>query len=123
MSKKDSKKDVSHIEEVDLDAIVGTDGIFDLGKIREKSILAKDAVPASAQKEEPHYDDNEEHPDDMDISLPDEDILAAIEDDLPPLKDEDLLLLEEELMDFEEDDMDEEDEDGEDGAGRKKRER
>lgn len=117
MSKKDSKKDTSHVEEVDLDTIVSSDDIFDLGKIREKSILIKDTPSASVKDEEPS--------DDEDMSLPEIEEIMVIEDDILPLKDEDLLLFEEDLSDFEdeeEEDGDEEEEDGE-GAGRKKRER
>lgn len=123
MSKKDPKKDVSHVEEVDLDAITGADAIFDLGKIREKAALSQDISPVSVKKEVSHND--EEHLDEA-HSLPHdlEEIIAFVEDDIPPLKDEDLLLLEDDLVDFE-DEEDGEDEDGEDGEGngRKKRER
>ena len=131
MPKKDSKKDTSHVEEIDLSALTGTDGIFDLGKIREKAILAKDTPiePTIDVIAVHHEDEHEEHHLD-DLDLHHEEIHELVEDDLIlPLKDEDLLLLEDDLGDFEDMDMDDEDEGeeevGEDGEilGRKKRER
>lgn len=130
MPKKDSKKDTSHVEEIDLSTLTWTDGIFDLGKIREKAILTKDLPVEPKIEAAAHHDDEHEehHLDDLDIHH--EEIHELIEDDLIlPLKDEDLLLLDDDLGDF--DDMDMEDEDewdeevGEDGEslGRKKRER
>lgn len=124
MPKKDSKKDASQVEEIDLNAIVSSDGIFDLGKIREKAILSKDAAPVNAREEDlDHHDEEEEHLDELDLHPHELD--EIIEDDLLPLKDEDLLLLEDDLGDFEDMEEEEEDEDGEDsdGTGRKKRER
>ncbi len=126
MSKKDPKKDVSQVEEIDLNTIVSTEGIFDLWKIREKAALGKEIPPISITHDSAHHDE-EEHIDDLDdLHAPEPDDHLLIEDDLPPLKDEDLLLLEDDLGDF--DDMDDDlddDEDGEDGewTGRKKRER
>ena len=123
MSKKDSKKDVSQVEEVDLNSIIGSEGIFDLGKIREKAIASKEMPPISINKDT-HNDneDEDEHIDEIDHHT--HEIEEIIEDDILPLRDEDLLLLEDDLGDFEEeDDEDDEDEEDEDGTGRKKRER
>jgi len=108
MSKKDQKKDVSHIEEIDLNTIMSPDAIFDLGKIREKAILSKDISTVTLKEDdiEDHNDGSEEHHDDLDLHPHELD--EMIEDDLLPLKDEDLLLLEDDLGDFE--DMDEDDE-------------
>lgn len=102
MSKQDPKKDATHIEEVDLNAIVGTEGIFDLGKIREKAALPKDSTPAPAIRF-----DNEEHSDELDVFA--DETEEAMEDDLLPIKDKDLLFFEDDLPDFEdfEDDTDE----------------
>jgi hypothetical protein len=127
MSKKDPKKDVSHVEEVNLDAIVGTDTMFDLGKIREKAVTKKDASFISIKKEVSYHDDGEEeeedHIDSSDIETdPTEDDIL-LEDDILPIKDEDLLLLDDDLIDFDEDeDEDEDDEDeGENGEKKKRK--
>lgn len=111
MPKKDSKKDASQVEEVDLNTLIGADGLFDLGKIREKSILGKDILPSSQKKD---ISDHEEDEPVLDLDMPHEpDEHLLVEDDLPPLKDEDLLLLEDDLLDFEDVDMEEEDEEEE----------
>ena len=109
MSKKDSKKDVSHIEEVDLNTIIGADAIFDLGKIREKAISSKDTPPVPVKKEVAHHDEEEDHSHDDDVHIHEEEVLV-VEDDILPLKDEDLLLLEDDLIDFEDEEDDEDEE-------------
>ena len=102
MSKQDPKKDATHIEEVDLNAIVGTEGIFDLGKIREKATLTKDTTPAPAIR----FDD-EGHADELDVLANDTE--EVMDDDLLPIKDKDLLFFEDNLPEFEdfEDEADE----------------
>ena len=125
MSKKDSKKDVSHIEEIDLNTLIGGDMIFDLGKIREKVISSKEITAIPVKKEVTHDDKEDDHShDDIHIDE-DEDEVIVVEDDILPLKDEDLILLEDDLIDFEDEDEDEEDEDEDEDewTGRKKRER
>lgn len=126
MSKKDPQKDKSQVEEIDLNTLIGSDAIFDLGKIREKATLSKETPLASADVEVSNHD-NEEHSDEIEsLPLHEMEEIMDTEDDILPLKDEDLLLLEDDLIDFEDDDMDDEDEEeSEDGEGtsRKKRER
>jgi RNA polymerase primary sigma factor len=129
MSKKDSKKNTSQVEEIDLNMLSGTDAIFDLGKIREKAILGKDMPLISLQKDEEEHHEEEEHHDEIDMHIPEsEEDIIIIEDDLLPLKDDDLLF-DDDLPDFDDDeDEDDEDEDDDDeengeGGGRKKRER
>lgn len=126
MSKKDPKKDKSQVEEIDLNTLIGSDAIFDLGKIREKATLTKETPLISPDTEASNHD-SEEHSDEIEsLPLHEMEEIMAIEDDILPLKDEDLLLLDDDLIDFEDEDMDEEDEEeGEDGEGtsRKKRER
>lgn len=128
--RKNPKKDSSHIEEVDLNTIIGTDSIFDLEKIREKATLANEKPTVTAKREFAyHKDDTEssddEHLDETNGLIPMID--DSIEDDLLPLDDKDLLIFDDDLPDFDdfEEDMDEDiDEDEEsEGTGRKKRER
>lgn len=72
MSQKDRKKDETLVEEVNLDAIIGTDIIFDLEKIREKAILSKDPSPITPKREFSRHksgeeDSEEEHLDEVGI--------------------------------------------------------
>ena len=125
MSKKDSKKDESQVEEIDLNNLIGTDAIFDLSKIREKAITGKDDFSITLKETTTHHDEDDHHTDDIDMPHEVHEMDELVEDDLIlPLKDEDLLLLDDDLGDFDDldEDMDDE-EDGEDGTGRKKRER
>lgn len=123
MSKKDSKKDVSQVEEVDLSAM-SPDGIFDLGKIREKAATTKE-VPVPVKNVPLHDDEEEDHSHDHDVHEEHHEEHHIEDDLLLPLKDDEILLFTDDAADFDEDEDEDEDEDDEDeeGVSTKKKER
>jgi len=116
MTKRDTKKNESQIEEIDL-SMISPDGIFDLKKIRETPVESIKKNTSSYKKEDDHDEDIESADIEPEIILSDDaDILKEDEDDM--IFDEDFLVLD----DFDEDDdLDEEDEDGEDDGKKKKK--
>lgn len=115
MTKKDTKKNESQIEEVDL-TMMSPDGIFDLKKIRETPMESIKKDISSHKQEDNHDEDGENTDMEPDIlPLDDADILKEIEDD--PFFEDDFIMLD----DFDEDDDLDEENDWEDGDKKKKK--